>query len=297
MPKLPQENILTRKISLDQIVETGNVRLNYNQEEIDQLADSIFRYGLINPISVKILKDDENGIKKYELIAGHRRVRAYKHLCEQGHDYTQITATICKGEKEIVQLVENIQREQLCHVDIETAIKALVTAGMSQKEIAEELSKPLSWLHDTLAGSQVRENVEAQGVDTTGMSTKALSQLASIPGDKLPEAVTKAKENGGTVKAATKQLQEYRKENGIEAPKNAKKKNTETSPFDFEPEPITITVENVISEIRDYMQRQKFISGPDMELRYSFNNFACWEKIINAITEDLIALFEAYQHN
>ena len=222
MPKLPQENILTRKISLDQIVETGNVRLNYNQEEIEQLADSIFRYGLINPISVKILKDDENGIKKYELIAGHRRVRAYKHLCEQGHDYTQITATICKGEKEIVQLVENIQREQLSHVDIETAIKALVTAGMSQQEIAEELSKPLSWLHDTLAGSQVRENVEAQGVDTTGMSTKALSQLASIPGDKLPGVVETAKKNGGTVKAATEQLHKYREENGIEKKKKKK---------------------------------------------------------------------------
>lgn len=168
---------------------------------------------------------------------------------------------------------------------------------MSQKEIAEELSKPLSWLHDTIAGSQVRENVEAQGVDTTGMSTKALSQLASIPGDKLPKVVQNAKKNGGTVKAATQELQEYRKENGIEAPKNTKLKAPEPSPFDFEPEPITITVENVISEIRDYMQRQKSISGPDMELRYGFNNFACWEKIVNGFLNDLTALFEAYQHN
>lgn len=287
MPKLPQENILTRKISLDQIVETGNVRLNYNQEEIEQLADSIFRYGLINPISVKILKDDENGIKKYELIAGHRRVRAYKHLCEQGHDYTQITATICKGEKEIVQLVENIQREQLSHVDIETAIKALVTAGMSQQEIAEELSKPLSWLHDTLAGSQVRENVEAQGVDTTGMSTKALSQLASIPGDKLPKVVETAKKNGGTVKAATEQLHKYREENGIEAPKNTKKHEVKKpDPFDCEPEPITITVENVISEIQDYFKRQ--LEGEEGLHRIN---------TLNAIKDDLVALFEAYQHN
>ena len=77
MPKLPQENILTRKISLDQIVETGNVRLNYNQEEIEQLADSIFRNGLINPISVKILKDDENGIKKYELIYWVKKINFY----------------------------------------------------------------------------------------------------------------------------------------------------------------------------------------------------------------------------
>ena len=155
MPKLPQENILTRKISLDQIVETGNVRLNYNQEEIENLADSIFRYGLINPISVKFLREDENGIKKYELIAGHRRVRAYKHLCEKGHDYTQITATICHGEKEIVQLVENIQREQLSQIDIETAVKALVTAGMSQKEIAEELSKPSPSELSLPAGSEL----------------------------------------------------------------------------------------------------------------------------------------------
>lgn len=297
MPKLPQDNILTRKISLDQIVETGNVRREYNQQEIENLADSIFRYGLINPISVKFLREDENGIKLYELITGHRRKRAFEYLCSKGQDYSQITATISHGEKEIVQLIENIQRENLSQVEIETAVKALVAAGMSQKEIAEELSKPLSWLHDTIAGSQVRENVEAQGVDTTGMSTKALSQLASIPGDKLPKVVQNAKKNGGTVKAATQELQEYRKENGIEAPKNTKLKAPELSPFDFEPEPITITVENVISEIRDYMQRQKSISGPDMELRYGFNNFACWEKIVNGFLNDLTALFEAYQHN
>ena len=287
MPKLPQENVLTRKISLDQIIETGNVRLNYNQQEIENLADSIFNFGLINPISVKFLKENEDGIKLYELIAGHRRVRAFKYLCEKGHDYTQITATICHGEKEIVQLVENIQREQLSQIDIETAIKALVAAGMSQKEIAEELSKPLSWLHDTLAGSQVRENVEAQGVDTTGMSTKALSQLASIPGDKLPEVVSKAKNNGGTVKAATEQLQEYRKENKIKAPKNTKKKQSqiEPSPFDIEPEPVTITVENVIGEISDYMHRQ--YTRLDQH-----DNYVC-----ETVCNDLIALFEAYQHN
>lgn len=292
MPKLPQDNILTRKISLDQIIETGNVRREYNQQEIENLADSIFRYGLINPISVKFLREDENGIKLYELITGHRRKRAFEYLCSKGHDYSQITATISHGEKEIVQLIENIQRENLSQVEIETAVKALVAAGMSQKEIAEELSKPLSWLHDTIAGSQVRENVEAQGVDTTGMSTKALSQLASIPGDKLPKVVQNAKKNGGTVKAATQELQEYRKENGIEAPKNIKPKALEPSPFDFEPEPITITVENVISEIRDYIHRQI-----NVIVNQGGNGYRNKEQLLNTVLTDLTALFEAYQHN
>ena len=163
MPKLTPQSALTFKISLDQIKETGNVRTSYNDEKIQELADSIFKYGLINPISVKPLPEDENGIKLYELVAGHRRLRAFRYLCSIGQDYSQITASvIVKGSKNVLQLIENVQREDLEPVDVETAIKALVTAGMSQKEIAEELSKSLSWVHDRLAGTEVRENAEAR---------------------------------------------------------------------------------------------------------------------------------------
>lgn len=281
MPKLPTSNQLTMKISIAQIVETGNVRQEYNQEEIKLLADSIYKYGLINPISVKLYGENENGIKMYELIAGHRRVRAHRYLCDLGQDYSQITACIVKGDKDILQLIENIQREDLSQVDKETAIKALVASGMSQQEIAEELSKPLGWIHDQLVGTEVRENAHAAGIDTTGMSTKALSQLASIPGEKLPEAVKKAKENGGTVKAATQVLNDYRAENGISAPKNKKK----PASVSFSAEPILIDIQNVISEIQDYKKRQTNIG----ELHRA--------NIIRKTCEDLIALFEAYQHN
>ena len=78
MPKLTPQSALTFKISLDQIKETGNVRTSYNDKKIQELADSIFKYGLINPISVKPLPEDENGIKQYELVAGHRRLRAFR---------------------------------------------------------------------------------------------------------------------------------------------------------------------------------------------------------------------------
>jgi len=281
MPKLPTSNQLTMKISIAQIVETGNVRQEYNLEEIKLLADSIYKYGLINPISVKQYGEDDNGIKLYELIAGHRRLRAHKYLCDLGQDYSQITACIVKGDKDILQLIENIQREDLSQIDKETAIKALVSSGMSQQQIAEELSKPLGWIHDQLAGTEVRENAEAAGIDTTGMSTKALSQLASIPGDKLPEAVNKAKSNGGTVKAATQALNDYRVENGISAPRNKKK----IEPKVYQAEPILIDIQNVISEIRDYQHRQNLkLNSHDNSL---LNNICC----------DLISLFEAYQHN
>ena len=286
MPKLTTQSALTFKISLDQIKETGNVRTSYNDEKIQELADSIFKYGLINPISVKPLPEDENGIKQYELVAGHRRLRAFRYLCSVGQDYSQITASvIVKGSKNVLQLIENVQREDLESVDVETAIKALVTAGMSQKEIAEELSKSLSWVHDRLAGTEVRENAEARGIDTSGMTTKALSQLASVPGEQLSDVINQAKANGGTVKAATDALNDFRTQNNIEQPKNRKREKPLEMPA-FESKPILIDIQNVISEIQDYFKRQ--LDGEEGLHRIN---------TLNSIKDDLIALFEAYQHN
>lgn len=286
MPKLTPQSALTFKISLDQIKETGNVRTSYNDEKIQELADSIFKYGLINPISVKPLPEDKNGIKQYELVAGHRRLRAFRYLCSVGQDYSQITASvIVKGSKNVLQLIENVQREDLEPVDVETAIKALVTAGMSQKEIAEELSKSLSWVHDRLAGTEVRENAEARGIDTSGMTTKALSQLASVPGEQLSDVINQAKANGGTVKAATDALNDFRTQNNIEQPKNRKKEKPLEMPA-FESKPILIDIQNVISEIQDYFKRQ--LDGEEGLHRIN---------TLNSIKDDLIALFEAYQHN
>lgn len=287
MPKLNAINTLTFKISISQIKETGNVRQEYDPKGIAELADSIFTYGLINPITVKPLEDDENGIKQYELVAGHRRLRAFQYLCEKGQDYTQITASvITKGSKDVLQLVENIQREELAPIDIETALKAMVTAGMSQKQISEELSKSLSWVHDRLTGNKVRAKANAQGIKTDGMSSKALSQFGSIPDDKLPGVISNAQANGGTVKAATDALNDYRSENNIEPPKNNKQPESLEMPEFSDPEPIKIDIETVISEIQDYFSRQL----KDEESPHRINTYT-------KIKDDLLALFEAYQHN
>lgn len=287
MPKLNATNTLTFKISISQIKETGNVRQEYDPKGIAELADSIFTYGLINPITVRPLEDDEKGIKQYELVAGHRRLRAFQYLCEKGQDYTQITASvITKGSKDVLQLVENIQREELAPIDIETALKAMVTAGMSQKQISEELSKSLSWVHDRLTGNKVRAKANAQGIKTDGMSSKALSQFGSIPDDKLPGVISNAQANGGTVKAATDALNDYRSENNIEPPKNNKQPESLEIPEFSDPEPIKIDIETVISEIQDYFARQL----KDEESPHRINTYT-------KIKDDLLALFEAYQHN
>ena len=74
MPKLEPAGV-TQKISLSQIIETGNVRKEY--QDIEELAKSIKDSGLMQPIVVKRAGVTDSGIQQYELIAGHRRKRAF----------------------------------------------------------------------------------------------------------------------------------------------------------------------------------------------------------------------------
>lgn len=197
---------IANKIPRSQIIETGNIRLDYDQLEIEGLAHSIEFNGLLNPLTVKKLDIDENGLQTYELICGHRRIRAIDLLMERGIEYTSVECCIRSGNKEILQLIENIQRSDLSPIEKETAIKSMLEKGMTQKEISEALCKPLSWTSDILAGARVRELAETAGVETSGISSKAMAQLRSIPLEEIPEKINQLKEDGGTVKAATKIL-------------------------------------------------------------------------------------------
>jgi ParB family chromosome partitioning protein len=60
-------------IPIDQIVEDPDQpRRGYDEESLQGLAESIRRYGLINPITVRLLPDGET----YQIITGERRWRA-----------------------------------------------------------------------------------------------------------------------------------------------------------------------------------------------------------------------------
>ena len=211
------------KIPLSSLKITTNVRTDFNEEEIASLAKSIKENGLVNAITVKSPVENEDGIKIYEVIAGGRRVRAHQWLCEHGDDFNMIDAKIATGDLWTLQMVENIQRADLSQREKENAIKEALAKGMTQKEIADRLSKPLSYVSDILAGSKVREIAENAGENTEGISTKALAQLRGIEPQKKVASVKKLKERGGTVAAATQIMRESKSEK-IEEPQIVKEK-------------------------------------------------------------------------
>lgn len=231
---------LAVKIPLESIKETGNVRLNYEPESIKELAASVKAHGLISPIAVKELPADTNGNKQYELIAGHRRVRAFQYLCENGEPFTSITACIVTGNKLQMQLIENIQRENLNPKECEQALKQMLENGATKTEIARQLSKSVQWVDDTLAGASVREIAENAGINTDGIAAKSLSQFRILKDNRneLLNAVNELKAAGGTYRSATAILKE---------------KKAQTAPKAN----YVFTLQEFVKQIKDYVERNQ----------------------------------------
>lgn len=220
------------KVPLAALRVTGNVRKDFNQDEIESLARSIKADGLLNPITVRPPVEDEHGNKTYEVIAGGRRIRAHQWLCDNGDDFSVIECCVRTGDTWTLQMVENIQRADLTPREKEEAVTAALESGLTMTQIAEKLSKPVQYVSDIVAGTKVRQAADEAGIATERISTKALSQLRSIPAESLPEAIDDLAKSGGTVKEATRILNE-RKE-AQTTPESSTPDDDD--PFDIEPE-------------------------------------------------------------
>ena len=198
------------KVPLSQLKITTNVRQDFDEAEIAELAQSIRDNGLINAITVKPPVIDEHGDKTYEVIAGGRRIRAHQWLCEHGDDFSMIDCKISTGDMWTIQMVENIQRTDLSPREKEAAIIRAIDSGMTQKEIAEKLSKPLSYISDVMAGIKVRQAADKAGINTDSISSKALAQFRSFDEKELPEKLKELVKSGGRVSDATNILKASR---------------------------------------------------------------------------------------
>ena len=206
--KLPANNANHIKVPLSCLKITDNVRMNFDEAEIEELANSIRQNGLMNPITVRPPETDADGNKTYEVIAGGRRIRAHQWLCEHGDDFSLIECCIRIGDKWALQMIENIQRTDLTPREKENAVAKALEEGLTQTQIADKLSKPIQWVSDIVAGAKIRKIADAAGLNTEEITTKTLSQLRSIPEEKLESCLTQLIAEGGTYRAATRMMQE-----------------------------------------------------------------------------------------
>lgn len=118
-------------------------RKNFNEDELKDLASSIKKYGIIQPLLLKKTKD------KYEIIAGERRFRAAGMA---GLDKVPaIVKDISDDESSRIAIIENIQRKDLNPVEEAMSYRHLLDSqDLTQKELADEIGKSRQYIGNTI---------------------------------------------------------------------------------------------------------------------------------------------------
>ncbi len=109
-------------------------RKNFDEDSLEELAESIKQFGLLQPILVQDRKE------YYEIIAGERRWRAAKKAGLK--EIPVIIKNLTEQEIVEISLIENIQREDLNPIEEAQAYKRLLTEfNLKQDEVADRVSK------------------------------------------------------------------------------------------------------------------------------------------------------------
>ena len=130
-------------------------RLNFDKEKISELASSIKKNGLIQPIAVRI---DENDNERYEIIAGERRWLAAQKAGL--HEVPIVILDLNNSESLEVAIVENIQREDLNVIEeAKGYLRLNEEFGYDQEKISKFMSKSRSHISNTMRLLSLPEDV------------------------------------------------------------------------------------------------------------------------------------------
>lgn len=141
---IEEERSKLMEISTSDIVANeGQPRKNFNEEDLKDLATSIEKYGIIQPLLLKKKQD------KYEIIAGERRFRAAKLAGLE--KVPAIVKDITDHESSRIAIIENIQRKDLNPVEEAMSYRHLLDSqDLTQKELAEEIGKSRQYIGNTI---------------------------------------------------------------------------------------------------------------------------------------------------
>jgi len=177
----------------------GQPRINFDEEAIEELSNSIKEYGVIQPIIVT--KKDNY----YQIVAGERRWRASKKagLAE----IPAIVREYSEQKNNEIALIENIQREDLNPFEKATAMKELIEKyDLTQQKLADKLGISRSGIANTIRvlnlDPRVLEFVKQKKI--TEGHCKAL--LGITDPEKQYKAAVYMIESGDSVREAEKQI-------------------------------------------------------------------------------------------
>ena len=158
-------------------------RKNFDEDALDELAESIKQFGLLQPILV------QDKSTYYEIIAGERRWRAAKKAGLK--EIPVIIKNLTEQEIVEISLIENIQREDLNPIEEAQAYKRLLTEfNLKQDEVAERVSKSRTAVTNSMRLLKLCDDVQKMVIDNM-ISTGHARALISIEDEKQQYEIAK----------------------------------------------------------------------------------------------------------
>ena len=152
-------------------------RADFDNNAIIRLADSIRRYGILQPLTVRRSEDDD--MYDYELIAGERRLRAARML-----GYFTVPCIIVRADEQMsaeMAIIENLLREDLNMFEQAYGFRKLIeNHSLTQEEVARRMSLSQSAVANKLRLLKL-DYEEQTAVLETGLSERHARALLRIP--------------------------------------------------------------------------------------------------------------------
>ena len=206
-PLIEEENSIesVKTLKINEIEPNKNqARKKFDEEAIEELANSIKEYGVIQPIIVAKKE------KFYEIIAGERRWRASKKA-----GLEEIPVIIRENDEQKnkeISLIENIQREDLNPIEKARGIKLLMDEyELTQQMVADKLGKSRSSIANTVRILNLDErviNLALEGKLTEGHCKSLMSIDDPERQYKMAEYII---ESGDSVREAEKKMRVRKK--------------------------------------------------------------------------------------
>jgi ParB family transcriptional regulator, chromosome partitioning protein len=180
-------------------------RKHFDEEALQELADSIKKFGVIQPLLVQKKE------KYYEIVAGERRWRAAKIAGLK--EIPVVIRKLSDQEKMEIALIENIQREDLNPIEEALAYKKLIDEfHLKQEDIANSVSKSRSAITNSMRLLKLDERVQNMLAGEEISAGHARTLLILTDGDKQYELAQKIVEKQLSVREVESLLKKKPKE-------------------------------------------------------------------------------------
>ena len=240
-------------------------RKTFDEDSINELAQSIKEKGILLPILVRPLEE-----KKYQIIAGERRWRAAQKA--NLHEIPVVIKDLEENEVLEIALIENIQREDLTAIEEASGLnRLLVEHRYTQKDLSKIIGKSRSNIANTLRLLSLPHKVQ----DYVQRKILTAGHARSLVG--LENALSIAR-FAIKKKMSVRQLEQY-----VNYVKN--KKNIKSSSGNTKKDPNILAIEKSLSDHLGLTVTIKQKKGEQGELKVVYKNFEQLDYIIKRLNK------------